>query len=77
MQNFLNTLWELTGGKQDKDNFIQKALKVCKVFEVKSLKTPRSDVPSKNPAYNLLCKDIRKTKKECRVFLSLRKMPSY
>ena len=54
MQNFLNMLWELTGGKQDKDNFIQKALKVCKVLKVKSLKTPRPDVPSKKSACNLL-----------------------
>ena len=47
-----------------KDNFIQKALKVCKVFKVKPLKTPKPDVPLKKTAYNLLCKDIRKTEKE-------------
>ena len=35
MQKFLNTLWELTGVKEDKDNFIQKALQACKVFKVK------------------------------------------
>ena len=64
MQKFLNTLWEFTGGKEDKYNFIQKALKVCKVFKVKSLKTPKPDVPSKKIAYNLFCKDIRKTTKE-------------
>ena len=64
MQKFLNTLWEFTGEKEDKDNFIQKALKVCKVFKVKPLKTPKPDVPSKKTAYNLFCKDIRKTKKE-------------
>ena len=65
MQKFLNTLWEFTGGKEDKDNFIQKAFKVCKVFKVKPLKTPRPDVPSKKKtAYNLFCKDIRKTEKE-------------
>ena len=34
MQKFLNTLWEFTGGKEHKDNFIQKALKVCKVLKV-------------------------------------------
>ena len=45
-QNFFNTLWEFIGGKEDKDNFIQKTLKVCKVFQVKPLKTPRPDVPS-------------------------------
>ena len=37
---------------------------MCKVFKVKPLKTPRPDVPSKKTAYNLFCKDIRKTKKE-------------
>ena len=45
-QNFFNTLWEFIGGKEDNDNFIQKTLKVCKVFQVKPLKTPRPDVPS-------------------------------
>ena len=37
---------------------------MCKVFKVKPLKTPKSDVPSKTTTYNLFCKDIRKTKKE-------------
>ena len=64
MQKFLNTLWEFTGGKNDKDNFIQKALKVCKVFKVKPLKTPKPDVPSRKTAYNLFCKDIQKIKKD-------------
>ena len=64
MQKFLNTLWEFTGGKEDKGNFIQKALKVCKVFKVNPLKTLKPDVPSKKTAYNLFCKDIRKIKKE-------------
>ena len=40
MEKFLNTLLEFTGVKEDKDNFIQKALKVCKVFKVKPLNTP-------------------------------------
>ena len=64
MQKFHNTFWEFTGGNKDKDNFIQKALKVCKVFKMKPLKIPKPDVPSKKTAYNLFCKDIRKTKKE-------------
>ena len=64
MQKVLNPLWEFTGGKEDKDNFIQKALKECKVFKVKPLKTPKPDIPSKKTVYNLFCKDIRKTKKE-------------
>ena len=38
-QKFLNTLWEFTGGKEDKSNFIQKELKVCKIFKVKPLNT--------------------------------------
>ena len=50
MQKFLNTLWESIGGKEDNKNFIQKALKVCKVFKVKPLKTPKFDIPSKKKA---------------------------
>ena len=57
MQKFLNTLQEFTGGKEDKDNFIRK-----------TLKTPKLDVTSKKTAYNLFCKDIRKIKKNCRVY---------
>ena len=64
MQKFVNTLWEFTGVKEDKDNFIQKALKVCKIFKVKPLKTPKPDVPSKKTAYNLFCREIQKTKKK-------------
>ena len=64
MQKFLNTLCGFTGEKDDKDNFIPKAFKVCKVFKVKPLKTPKLDVPSKKKAYNLFYKDIRKIKKE-------------
>ena len=64
MQKFLNTLEEFIGVNEDEDNFIQKALKVCKVFKVKPLKTPKPDVPSKKTEYNLFCKDIQKTKKE-------------
>ena len=64
MKKFLNTLWEFTRGKEDKDIFIQKALKVCKVFEANPFKTPKLDVPSRKTAYNLFCKDIRKIKKK-------------
>ena len=63
-QKFLNTLWEFTGGKEDKNNIIQKALKVCKTFKVKLLKTARPDVPIKKKGCNLFCKDTQKTKKE-------------
>ena len=78
MQKFLNTLWEFTGGKEDKENFIQMALKVCKVVKVKPLKTPRPDIPSKKTAYNLFYKEIRTIKKKsCRLFLSIRQVQSY
>ena len=50
MQKFHNTLWEFTGGKENKDNFIQIAFKVCNVYKVKSSKP---DVPSKKTTYNL------------------------
>ena len=60
----LNTLWEFTRGVEDKGSFIQKALKVYKTFKVKSLKTPKLDVPAKKKVYNLFCKDMQKTKEE-------------
>ena len=61
----LNTLLEFTRGvKDDKDSFIQKALKVFKAFNVKSLKTPELDVPAKNTTYSLFCKDMRETNEE-------------
>ena len=42
---FLNTLWEFTRGvEEDKDSFIEKALKVCKTFKIKSLKFPREQL---------------------------------
>ena len=53
MQKFLNTVWEFTRGEEDKDNFNQKSLKVCEVFQVKPLKTPKPDVPSRKTVYNL------------------------
>ena len=37
----LNTLWEFTRGvEDDKDSFIQNALKVFKTFEIKFLRHP-------------------------------------
>ena len=61
----LNTLWEFTRVVEDnKDSFIQKALKVFKTFKVKSLKTPKLDVPAKKTACNLFCKDMQETKEE-------------
>ena len=60
MQKFLNKLWEFIGRKKDKDNFVQKALKVCKVFKVKPLKTSKPDVQSRKTVYNLFCKEHSK-----------------
>ena len=79
MQNFLNTLWEFTGGKDDQDNFIQKALKVCEVFKVKPLMTPKPDVPSKKIVYNLFSKDIRAiiSKEQKKVKATNKKMKKY
>ena len=65
----LNTLWKLTRGVvEDKDSFIQKALKVCKTFKVNSLKTPKLDVSAKKIAYNIFYKDMRETNKELKGF---------
>ena len=62
---FINTLWEFTRGvEEDKDSFIEKALKVCKTFKVKSLKTPKVNVPAEKTAYNFFYKDMRETKEE-------------
>ena len=64
MQNFRNTLCKHTGEKEDKDTFIQKGRKLCKIFKMKPLKTAKPDVQSKKMAYNLFCKDIKKAKKD-------------
>ena len=59
----LNTLWEFTRGvEENKEGFIQKALKVFKTFKVKSLKRPKHDVPAKKTTYNLFFKDLQETK---------------
>ena len=50
MQKFLNTPFKFIRVKEDKDNFIQKALKMSKVFKMKPLKTPKPDVSSKETA---------------------------
>ena len=56
---------EVTRGvEDDKNSFIQKALKVFKTFKVNSLKTHKLDVPAKKTAYNLFCKDMREAKEE-------------
>ena len=64
-ENFLNKLWELTRGlEEDRDRCIQKALKVCKTFKVRFLKTPNLDVSPKKTAYNHFYKDMRKKKEK-------------
>ena len=41
---------------------MQKALELCKTFKVKSLKTPKLDVPPKKTAYKLFYKDMQEKK---------------
>ena len=77
MQNFLNTLWEFTEGKEGKHNLIQKAFKVCKVFKVKSLKPPNLMFHQKRQHPICFVKTFKKRKKICRVFLSVRQVLSY
>ena len=59
-----NTLCESTRGEEDKDIFMEKVLKVFKVYKLKCLKKRKLDVPAKKTAYNLFSKDMRETKKE-------------
>lgn len=62
-KHFLNTLWEFTRRvEEEKDSFIQKPFKVCKTFKVKSLKSPKLDIPVKKTPYNFFCKDMQETK---------------
>ena len=77
MQNLLNTFWEFTVEKEDKDNIIEKALKVCKVFKVKPLRTPKPDVPSRRRHTICFAKTLEKLKKSYRVLLSPRQVQSY
>lgn len=50
-ENFLNTLWEFTRGlEEDRDRFVQKALKMCYTFKVRSLITSKLDVSPKKTA---------------------------
>ena len=66
----LNTLWKFTRGVvEDEDSFIQKALKVCKTFKVKSLKTPKLDVSAKKTAYNIFYKNMHETNEELKGFM--------
>ena len=61
---FFNTLWKFTRGVEEvKESLKQKALKVCKTFKVKSLITPKLDVPRKKTVYNLFTKISKRQKK--------------
>ena len=74
----LNTLWEFNRGAEDeKDSFIQKALKVFKIFKVKPLKTPKLGVLAKKKTYNLFCKNMRDTNEELRAPPFLKQVLSY
>lgn len=47
-KNFLILFWEITsGGEENQNNFIQKALKLSKTLKVKSLGRPMFDVLQK------------------------------
>ena len=65
MQKFLNTLWEFTGEKEDKDIFIQTPLQECKILKVKSLKTPKPGVPLKKRHTICFAKTFERPKKSC------------
>ena len=77
MQKLLNTLREFPAGKENKDNFIKKALKLCKVFKVKPLKTPKPDISSKKTAYDLFAEIFERPKKSCREFRFPKQVQSY
>lgn len=63
-KNLLITLWELNRyGKEEQNSIIQRAVKVCKTFEVKSLTRPKLHVPAKKIAYSLFYEDIREKKR--------------
>lgn len=48
--NVLIALWKFTIGNKKTDSFIQKTLKVFKIFKEKSMKRLKFDVPPKETA---------------------------
>ena len=63
-KNLLIALWEFNRcGEEEQNSIIQKALKVCKTFEVKSLKRPKVHVPPKKIAYSSFYEDMREKKR--------------
>ena len=63
-KNFLNTLWEFTRGVEEgSGSFMKKTLNVWKTFKLKSLKTPKLDVPPKKISYSLFYKIMQEKKK--------------
>ena len=77
MQKFLNTLWEFTRVKEDKDNFIQKALKVCKVFKVKPLRNQNLMLHQRRQHTICFAERFKRPKKSCRVLQFPRQVQSY
>lgn len=64
-ENFLNTLWEFTRGlEEDRDRFVQKALKTCQTFKVRSLRTSKLDVSPKKTAQNHFFESMPKKKEK-------------
>ena len=58
-KNFLIALWEFARGEEkDCGSIIQKTLRICKTFKVKSLTRLKLAVPPKRTVYNLFYKDI-------------------
>ena len=51
------------GAEEGRDSIIQKALKVCKIFKVRSLNAPTLDIPLKKSTYNLFERIFKLTKK--------------
>ena len=50
--------------RKTNDRFTEKELKVYKTFKVRSVKTPKLDVPPKETTYNRFYKDLKKKKEE-------------
>lgn len=76
-KKFLNTFKKLREEVgEDRDSFMQKALKVCKTFKVKSLKTPKLDKLPTKTACILFYIDME-GKKELKLLLFLREVLTY
>ena len=65
------------GEKRAKTTSLKRHLKVCKVFKVKPLKTPKPDVHQRRQHTIYFAKTFKRLKKSCRVFLSPKQVQSY